>query len=216
MLIAYGVAHNGALAAVLLHQAIGLLVPASWRRDRLHHPPPSIRADKAHRRQRSRDTTNTRPRGIANRTRTSALANIAKARLVRHLNKAGALPTLPGHLPFARSPHPALAAAVGPGASGGPLERVPDGYKRPRKADRSNSTRDRVHPDPATPAPSRALDHTTPFGQREPRDQSGGIECYSPSGGVRASSVPANANRGVRRSDRPHSRGGVLALPRKK
>ncbi len=45
MLILYGVGHNVAIAAVLLHQAIGLLVPIGWRRDRLRDSSTSLWAD---------------------------------------------------------------------------------------------------------------------------------------------------------------------------
>jgi len=45
MLILYGVGHNVAIAAVLLHQAIGLLVPLAGWRDRLHDPSTSLWAD---------------------------------------------------------------------------------------------------------------------------------------------------------------------------
>ena len=64
------------------------------------------------------------------------------------------------------SVHPALADATAPTSNGRPLERVADDSKHPRRPDRSSSTRDRLHTDPATPAPSRPSELASPSGQR--------------------------------------------------
>jgi hypothetical protein len=71
------------------------------------------------------------------------------------------------HLVLGRSVHPALAGVVGAAANGRPFERVADDSRHPRRADPSSSARDRLHEDPARPAPSRVRDLATPIGQRE-------------------------------------------------
>ena len=73
---------------------------------------------------------------------------------------------------LATSAHTALADAAGPAANGRPLERVPTARSIPRTADRSHSTRDRFHPEAATPAPSRASDLATPSGQPQQPNRS--------------------------------------------
>jgi hypothetical protein len=93
---------------------------------------------------------------------------------------------------LARSVHPALADAAAPAANGRPLERVADGSKHPRRADRSRSTRDRLHPNAATMTPSYTRALMTAFGAERPRRQRGwcGRLCEV---GFRASTTSTNA-----------------------
>jgi len=85
----------------------------------------------------------------------------------------------------------------------------------PHMAGRSPTLRRSVTKRATTRMPSSSL-NTTPSGQWEPRDQIGGFDCYSSTEGSVLARFVQTPTAAPRRSDRPHARGGVMPLPRRR
>lgn len=82
---------------------------------------------------------------------------------------------------LARSVHPAYLMALRPQLRFARSSASRTARSIPRRADRSRSTRDRLHTDPVTRTPSLASDLATPSGHRQPRERRG-RQMHAPAG----------------------------------
>ena len=104
------------------------------------------------------------------------------------------------HLRVARSGHPALAGVARTAANGRRSSASRTTRSTPEGADRSSYARDRLHADPATPAPSRNCDLATPIGPT-----------WVTHDATSASSLRRTFGAAPRRLMRPRWRGGCFA-----